>query len=291
MSSGIHRQGLPRGLPGLAILLRLLPLLLFFLLTLGGGFLHALAASVVAGPQTWRLLLRSDLLSSILLTIRVGAVSALLAVAVGAVGAYLLWRAPRWVFVLGSMYRLPIVLPHIAVAYLVMLFWARTGLVSSLLFHLGVMAQPEQFPAVLFGSSGTGLILAYFYKGFPFVMLLCLGVLQRISPGEVTTAGMLGAGPVRTFLRVILPRLFPILGQTGIILFLFSLGGFDIPWLLGGSRPQMLPVTVYSLFFQGTRADQAVALTALVVLALFAVVFAVVAFSLLRVLTPWEERE
>jgi putative spermidine/putrescine transport system permease protein len=183
-------------------------------------------------------------------------------------------------------------MPHIVVAFLTVLFWSPTGLVASIVHHLGINVGtgPGQggFPHLVYSANGIGIVIAYVYKGFPFVMLLCLGVLSRTPRRLIETAAMLGAGPVRTFYRVILPLLIPTLNQISIILFLYALGGFDIPWLLGASRPQMLPVTVYSLYFQGGLTDRTVAMAALSVVAVGAVGCTVLFSRLARRLAPWD---
>jgi putative spermidine/putrescine transport system permease protein len=119
-------------------------------------------------------------------------------------------------------------------------------------------------------------------------MLLSMGVLDRIPDRLVTTARMLGAGPLRTFFVVVLPQLTPTLNQVFIILFLYTLGGFDIPWLLGASRPQMVPMTVYALYFQGSLADRSIAMAALTILALTAFLFVAVYSRIARRLSAAE---
>jgi putative spermidine/putrescine transport system permease protein len=203
----------------------------------------------------------------------VALVSAVAAIVVGAPAAYLLRRAPGWVRSAAAVYRLPIILPHIVVAFLVLVFWSRTGIIAALLLRLGLDPEALGFSRILFGTNGLGIILAYVYKTFPFVMLLSMGVLDRIPDRLIVTARMLGAGPFRTFFVVVLPQLLPMLNQAFIILFLYTLGGFDIPWLLGASRPQMVPMTVYALYFQGSLADRSIAMAALTLLAVTAFLF------------------
>ncbi|MDA3948360.1 MAG: ABC transporter permease subunit [Spirochaeta sp.] len=308
----LHRTQLPRApRPRIALLLRLLPLLLFFAATVGIGLASAVSQSLVlTGPvrlavdsgtlpppdalfSGYRsLFAEPGMLASIGHTLVIAAISAIAAVALGAVGAYLLWCAPAAIQQFGAVYRLPIIMPHIVVAFLTVLFWSRTGLVASVVHHLGIDVGTGTgqggFPHLVYSSNGIGIAIAYVYKGFPFVMLLCLGVLSRTPRRLIETAAMLGAGPVRTFYRVILPLLIPTLNQILIILFLYALGGFDIPWLLGASRPQMLPVTVYSLYFQSGLADRTVAMAALSLVALGAVGFTVLFSRLARRLAPWE---
>lgn len=285
------------------LVLRLLPLLLFFALTVGVGLVHAVLQSLaLAGPPAFNshhremgvwyayraLFMRPELLASLGHTLYVALVSATVSVMVGAVGAYLLWRAPGWVRRAGAVYRLPIVLPHIVVAFITMLLWSQSGILASVGHQLGIISGNDEFPRVLYSSNGLGIILAYVYKEFPFVMLLSMGVLDRVPKRMITTAYMLGAGPVRTFFTVALPLMAPMLNQIFIILFLYTLGGFDIPWLLGGSNPQMVPMTVYSLYFQGSLSDRSIAMAALSLIAALAVVFVVIYSRVARRLAAWE---
>lgn len=275
----------------LSVLARLAPLLLFFAATVGVGLVHgALQSLALAGPPAldpgragmsiWyayrELFLTPELLASLGHTLAVALVAAVAAVVIGAPAAYLLWRSPGWVRSAAAVYRLPIILPHIVVAFLVLIFWSRTGIVAAVLARVGIDPDALGFSRILFGTHGLGIILAYVYKSFPFVMLLTMGVLDRIPGRLVTTARMLGAGPLRTFFVVVLPQLTPMLNQVFIILFLYTLGGFDIPWLLGASRPQMVPMTVYALYFQGTLADRSIAMAALTLLAMTAFLFVAV---------------
>lgn len=298
------RQSLPRNpADRRRIILRLTPLVVFFLLTVGVGLVHAVLQSLaLAGPPAlnshhremgmWyayrALFMRPELLSSLGHTLYVALVSAGISVVVGAVGAYLLWRAPGWVRRVGTVYRLPIILPHIVVAFVTMLLWSQSGIIASITHHLGITPSGDGFPRLLFTSNGVGIILAYVYKEFPFVMLLSMGVLDRVPQRMISTAYMLGAGPVRTFFRVALPLMAPMLNQIFIILFLYTLGGFDIPWLLGGSNPQMVPMTVYSLYFQGSLSDRSIAMAALSLIAALAVVFVVIYSRIARRLAAWE---
>ncbi len=264
---------------------RLAPLLVFFSLTVGTGIVHGFLQSLaLAGPprlvregadvlQGYRYLFHeTDFLLSAGYTLYIALVSAILAVAIGSVMAYMVWCAPGRIRRAAGVYRLPIILPHIVVAFITVLFWSGRGVAGS----VGELLGLGSFPNLLYAPGGAGILIAYVYKEFPFVMLLVLGVLQRVPERYVITARMLGAGPVRIFLRVILPLIIPVLNQLFIILFLYALGGFDIPWLLGASRPRMIPMTVYSLYFQGNLSDRAAAAAALSFLVVFAALFVVI---------------
>lgn len=268
----------------------LLPLVLFFGLTVGTGIVLALLQSlglvgpgVGAGQRSNRVLwayrelfMRPEIGRSFLYSMYIAGTSAILAVVLGSLLAWMLRWASAPVQAVGVVFHLPIILPHIVVAFLTMVVWSPTGIASSLVARLGAgTAAMEFFSWLLYSPAGVGMILAYVYKEFPFVALMALGVLRLVPERMIVTARMLGSGPGRTFFTVGLPTMRPILNQVFIILFLYALGGFEIPWLLGTSRPQMIPITVYSLYFQGSLEDRPVAMAALSMIALFATVFVV----------------
>ena len=263
------------------ILISVLPLVLFYGLTVGAGLVLALLQSL--GPAGFaadgvsaygELLERPEIGRSILYTLYIAGASAILSVILGALLAWTLRWASAPVRTAGIVFHLPIILPHIVVGFVVMVLLAPTGPVSALVARLGFgSAVSDAFAWMLYSPAGIGMILAYVYKEFPFVTLMALGVLRLVPERMVVTARMLGAGPVRRFFAVGVPTMRPILSQVFIILFLYALGGFEIPWLLGSSRPQMIPITIYSLYFQGSLEDRPVAMAALSVLALFSIVF------------------
>lgn len=267
-------------------LARLLPLLVLFALFLIGGILLAVRQSMglgvpgVSGKASlhYYTVLLSDpwFISSFFFSLKVGFISAVLSIALGVPLAYGIWRAHPVVQKAAILYKIPIVLPHIVVAFVAFVLLTPSGLVSSFLKTIGVLASQESFPRLIYSRTGFGLVAAYVYKEMPFVMLLVFGVLQRIPEQMIRTAQMLGAGSLGVFTRIVLPQLVPIIHTSFIILFLYSFGAFDIPFLIGSSRPQMLSVFVFDRYFRGDLADRPTAMATLVLMFLFAAVFVVI---------------
>lgn len=223
--------------------------------------------------DAYRALMHPRTLSSAAFSLYVALVSAGLSVCFGALWAHGIWRLPhRWQTV-STIYKIPLVLPHIAVAFIVLVLWTRTGLVSSLLFQAGVLETPQDFPSLLYGGNGLGMILAYALKETPFAILLAVATLKRLDPRLVQTARMLGASEATIFRSISLPQLKPVLHTVFIILFLYTFGAFDIPWLLGESRPAMLSIEAYNLYFRKELADRPTAMALLVLMFLFSAAF------------------
>lgn len=263
-------------------LVRLTPLALPVCALFLGGLALAVAQSLGwwlpfehhGGPWAgYRAAFSPHLMASLGFSLAVALVSASLSVALGALGGYAVWNMPRALRRASVVYKVGLILPHMAVAFVVLVLFSRTGLVASAAWHLGLIDSPDQFPALLFSGSGAGMVLAFVAKEAPFVMLLTLAVLARTDPRLVQTARMFGASAPRVFFRVVLPRLAPVLHTAFIILYLYTFGAFDIPYLLGESRPGMLAIEIYNLYYERDPVNRPTAMALLVLMLLFSVGF------------------
>ncbi|MFP4473967.1 MAG: ABC transporter permease [Desulfatibacillaceae bacterium] len=265
------------------ILFRLSPILVPFAALFLGGFVLACAQSlgfmapIPLPGDPWRayaeVFTDSWFWASFGFTVYVAASSALLSVAAGSLFAYGIWKLPaRWQ---GSavVYKVPLVLPHIAVGFVVLILFTQSGFLASAGHSLGLVEGLRDFPAVLYSGNGLGLILAYTYKGTGFVILMAYAILKRLDPRQITMARMLGAGRLRIYHSVVLPHLAPVLHTCFIILFLYSFGAFDIPFLLSESYPGMLSIRAFNLFFRRDLSNRPEAMAILVVMFLFAGLF------------------
>jgi len=74
----------------------------------------------------------------------------------------------------------------------------------------------------------------------PYAALPLYANMKGIDPRLVPAARGLGAGPVQAFLKVYLPMSLPGLISAGILTFIFSLGFYVTPALLGGGKTIMI---------------------------------------------------
>jgi putative spermidine/putrescine transport system permease protein len=72
------------------------------------------------------------------------------------------------------------------------------------------------------------------------MVLPIFSVMKGISPSHMRPAFSLGAGPIRSFLRVYLPQTLPGAGAGALLVFIMSLGYYITPALVGGPGDQML---------------------------------------------------
>lgn len=141
-----------------------------------------------------------------------------------------------------TLVNLPVVTPHTIVALFVISLFSGSGLLSRILYALGAIAQPEELAPLLFDANGFGVILAYLWKEIPFVCMFVMTVMANISEKYNEAAYGLGAGKLKTFLFVTLPLCRPTIVGAFFIIFTYSFGAYELPFLLGSTKPKALPV-------------------------------------------------
>ena len=261
------------------IWLKLSPLLIPFIAVFFGGVLLAIAQSFglmspIPLDSPWHkgyTSLFSDrrFWESLLFSLYVSLFSALIPAALGTVLAFAVWRLPAFLRPLAVVYKIPLVLPHLAAAFIVLVLWSQSGIISSLCHHLGLIDGQSDFPTILFAGNGLGLIAAYGFKGTSFVILLVYAMLQRLDRRLPLTASMLGASGIQIFFKIIIPHVRPAIHTSFIILFLYAFGAFDIPYLLSESRPGMLSIRAYDLYFKRDLEKRPEAMAILVFMFIF----------------------
>ncbi|MBN2443937.1 MAG: ABC transporter permease subunit [Spirochaetales bacterium] len=257
----------------------LIPFILFFSAGIGFAFIQAfglIGTTRVRGGlfgEFTRLFTDPWFAKSFFYSLYVAFFSSVFSVIIGTFIAYNIWKLPHRLKVFSQSYTVPLILPHISIAFIILILAGRTGFFSSLLYNLGIIRDQIEFPSLLFGGNGIGIIIAYIYKETPFVVLMLLALFKKINLRMVDTARMLGAGKTAIFFRIILPFLLPAINSTFVILFLYGFGAFDIPFILSESNPEMLSISVFNLYFRRDISNRPYAMAMLIVMFLFACFF------------------
>ena len=118
------------------------------------------------------------------------------------------------------------------------------GVLNGFLQYLQLTNAPVSF--LLYSPFAVILMLTHIYT--PFVFLPIYAALEHIPRPVVEASQDLGANPLKTFLRVILPLSLPGLLAGATFAFVLSLGDFLAPLLVGGASGTMIANIVQSLF-------------------------------------------
>lgn len=254
--AGFGRRGrVPRWVR-LALLLA--PAMTVVIVLFGGGLGEALAQSLGCQPylpahplglDAYRQLFTDPAVTaSIGLTLRIGAISTAAAMVLG-VGAALLvrslGRARRGV---AALLALTLPVPHLVAALAMTLLLSQSGALSRLGHALGLVADPAGFPALTQDGFGWGVIASYVWKEAPFLAVITLAALTG-AVGELEDAARtLGASAAQRLRHVLIPALTPAVAAGAVLVFAFTVGSYEVPFLLGRPYPATLAVVAYQRF-------------------------------------------
>lgn len=105
------------------------------------------------------------------------------------------------------------------------------GLVNWTLAALRLADQPVQ----LVGNF-TGVVIGLAHALLPFMVLSLMTIIQRIDVSLEEASTSLGAAPLQTFLRILLPLSAPGLLSGYLLVFTIAISAFVTPAMLGGKR-------------------------------------------------------
>jgi ABC-type spermidine/putrescine transport system permease subunit I len=111
----------------------------------------------------------------------------------------------------------------------------ENGLVNQ---TIALLPGIERGPKLLFNRAGVMIGLTHFFV--PFMVFPILASLLALNPELARAAMLMGAGPVRIFLRITLPLSMPGVIAGALLTFILALGFFVTPALLGGRQDMML---------------------------------------------------
>ncbi|MEK1889175.1 MAG: ABC transporter permease [Phyllobacterium sp.] len=151
---------------------------------------------------------------------------------------YLLSRLSRRVQVFWLVALLSVLsLSEVIIGFAWSTLLSRTGGLSNLLVAIGLLDHPVAlFPSL--GAVLTGMI----YQALPYTILVLYPAIVRLDPTLMEAARTLGSSPVRAFFNVLVPALRNTIMATLIMVFIFALGSYLLPQILG--RPQHWTLSV-----------------------------------------------
>ena len=174
----------------------------------------------------------------LLFSILAAGITALVCVALGFPFTYFLTRLARFRQVPLLVFLLAVLsLSEVIIGFCWSILLSRTAGLSNLLVAAGLLDQPSAW------TPGFGALLAGLcYLALPYAVLVLYPALSRLDPELVEAARTLGASPLKTFFTVVVPVLRPAIVAALVMVFVFSLGAYLLPQLLG--KPQHWTLSV-----------------------------------------------
>lgn len=227
-------------------------------------------------------LTRSDLAASVGFSLYIALVSSVVALAGGIVLSAALCAVRRTRLLALIDVQIPLMCAHILVVLAAVSLFSGSGLVPRILYHLGLVSAPTDFPSVVGDPSGWGILATYVWKEVPFVAFCTVTLMGHVSDRFGEEAAAMGASPVRSFLTVTLPLCKGALLKAFLVVFAFAFGAYEVPFLLGPTSPKALPVLAYLEFQNPDIANRCVAMALNGIMAAVTTAAAAAYFAVLR---------
>ncbi len=143
------------------------------------------------------------------------------------------------------MIYLPLAVPGMVAAFLALQLFSKAGFFSRVAFQFGWIASVGEFPDLVNDRWGIGMIFTFITVVLPFFVLLFLNVYKNERIAELSQlAHSLGATSRQILWKVSLPLLLQKTWTLIVLYFVFILGAYEIPLVLGQESPQMLSVMI-----------------------------------------------
>lgn len=148
-----------------------------------------------------------------------------------------LGRRPQIVWLIGLLSILSLSEVIIGFAWSTLL--SRTAGITNLFAAIGLIRE-----AVSLSPSFGAVLLGMAYQAFPYTVLILYPSVARLDSSLVEAARTLGASPIVAFFMLVVPVLRNALLATFIMVFVFALGSYLLPQLLGRPRHWTLSVLI-----------------------------------------------
>lgn len=205
---------------------------------------------------------------SFLLTFRTAFLATAVSTVLGVAGALLVRSTRRGRSLLSAVFQSSLPVPHLVGALAMLLLLSQGGTLSRLSNAIGLTHGSQGFPEATGDRFGWGILAEYVWKETPFIGVVVLSALNAGVAELEDAARTLGAGRIARLRHVIIPIITPGVLATSILVFAFSFGSYEVPFLLGRPYPATLPVVAYQYYSDVDLNARPVAMAICVVIAL-----------------------
>lgn len=124
-----------------------------------------------------------------------------------------------------------------------------TGLIMSPLVIptiVGALGLYLYFSYLRISGTTLSLVLGHIIVTLPYVVLMIMAGVHKLDRNLEFGAELMGAGPIRMFVTVVIPQLVPSLLSATFFAFLLSFDEVVISWFLASTNTVTLPVKMFS---------------------------------------------
>jgi putative spermidine/putrescine transport system permease protein len=144
-----------------------------------------------------------------------------------------------------ALYKVPLIVPGVVAAFLVLTLADRGGLLPRAFERIGL-----GFPQLVRDRWALGVLIGMAWKSVPFMVLVIGGSMAAVPRDVLAASRTLGANFWQTFLRVQVPLALPGITAAALLVFIGATGAYAIPNLIGPVYPSPISVHMYENAFE-----------------------------------------
>ena len=141
-----------------------------------------------------------------------------------------------------AVIRMPLFMPALVAAFLILNVIAYHGIFNEFLLRLGIVEEPLR---LTHDEWGFGVVGIQIWKNLPFQTLIVTSVLASIQSDLENAAKNLGAGPWHVFRDILFPLSIPGIVTGVVLVFIGIFGDYAINTVAGPSYPPSLAIRMY----------------------------------------------
>jgi len=263
-------------IPGVGFILLFIGSSIFLTLVQSFG-LFSITGKSVFTLENWKAILQArESMDSLFFSLKMGLLSSIGTVVVAFPIALFFRKGGAGKGILGSIIKVPLFIPALVAAFLILNLISYHGLVNTTLMRLNLVNEPLR---MLNDKFGWGVVFIQTWKNLPFVLLIIMAALASIRDDTIDAAKNLGAGYWSIFFRMYVPLAMPGILVSMILMFIKAFGDFPIVSVAGPIYPSSMAGRMHIMATIYQEWDQAAVLGVIIIVTAFIVIWAYSRFA------------
>lgn len=246
------------------------------------GYVPALSLNEFTTKYYKDMFSNKDVLDSIKYSLYIAFMSSFVSSVIGIFLTVIIVDLKRKSKLLNFIIQIPIAVPPVVVALFTVILLSQNGIIARVFAITNVISEQGEFPLLVYNKNAFGIIVAYLWKEIPFIIFILIGIMENIDKRLGEASENLGANKIKTFFKITLPLCMPAILSTFIIIFVFSLGAYDIPFILGSTKPKAIAILSYERYTHPELTQRPYAMTINSILGVMSICAAIIYFKLMK---------
>ncbi|MGX6590596.1 ABC transporter permease [Cetobacterium ceti] len=231
---------------------------------------------------------------SLFFTSKIAIISGIIAVLISIFVMYIFYLNLKYKYVKSQLFQRviesPLLVPYLIGAYIILIFFMQSGILSLFLEKIGIIDNYKSFPIITNDKFGVGIIITYVWKTVPFILMMGIPVIKRINTRWDSLGKIFNLSDFQFFKKILLPLLFPTLTISFFIILAYFFASFETPYILGVTYPESLAVYVFNIYSRGKLEDRSIVMVINIFISLISLGTGVIVYLIFKFFKKYDEK-